>query len=296
MSSKLESLKDFWIHSLRRDVLNRNVTSTLYFILCTFTVILNLTELILLLRGRSLTNFQVILTSLALTDLISGIACIIGGFGIIYLLDSAHLVTVLWNIFGLMFILSILLSWLHNYVITIDRCLAVFHPFRYRTLVLKKNLLFILIFLWFVSVAFATIFINLLNSDSLIVKVIAGIVTFDGTVMIILYCLVIRKLFRASSAFTSRSSEEQQQSMFTRHMTHNEKLIAINAAAVCVLSILFSLPFAAYIITGLSKSLFLSHPFIFLHSICDPIVYFFISRFGSNRKKTSQQTLHETSQ
>ena len=276
MSSKLESIRDLWIHAFRKGLVSTNTATTIHFVFGALVIIFNLTELIILLRRSRKTNFEIILVSLALADLISGIACLAGGICILYAFDSHGLITLLWNIIVSITTHAIMSSWCHTFIITIDRCIAVLYPFTYRILVVREKLVIILTFFWIASIATAVILIFLFDSDISAVKALSGVLIFDGIVMIVIYCLIIRKLIRNSKQLYSRSSEEQQRPNSIRCLTHHERLIAINGVAVCALFVLFNFPFTFYTITGFQDGSFFSFSAVLLHSISNPLVYFFI--------------------
>ena len=281
--SKIFTLRELWESSHHHFKI---IAFILYFVFGALAVVINLIELTILLRKPKRTNFEIILTSLASADLLSGLSSIASGIIVKYSSITSYGLSAKIYVAVLMHALSLSLG--HAFIITIDRFIAVSHPITYCVLIDKRKIVKAIVVWWFTTVCSSVIFVQI-KEDLLVTQVLCSFVILEGIIIVILYCLLIRRMPRNSKSLASRSFQQQplqHRCMFSVLRTQHERLIVMNGKAVCVLFVLFNFPLSFHIIIASPCLFFLTHALPFFNNIFNPVVYFLVTHF---RRRTNRR-------
>ena len=183
--SKIFTLRELWESSHHHFKI---IAFILYFVFGALAVVINLIELTILLRKPKRTNFEIILTSLASADLLSGLSSIASGIIVKYSSITSYGLSAKIYVAVLMHALSSSLG--HAFIITIDRFIAVSHPITYCVLIDKRKIVKAIVVWWFTTVCSSVIFVQI-KEDLLVTQVLCSFVILEGIIIVILYCLLI---------------------------------------------------------------------------------------------------------
>ena len=154
--SKIFTLRELWESSHHHFKI---IAFILYFVFGALAVVINLIELTILLTKPKRTKFEIILTSLASADLLSGLSSITSGIIVKYSSITSYGLSAKIYVAVLMHALSSSLG--HAFIITIDHFIAVSHPITYCVLIDKRKIVKAIVVWWFMTVCSSVIFVQI---------------------------------------------------------------------------------------------------------------------------------------
>ena len=239
-------------------------------------VIVNIIEIILLLtRMKMLSNFEKMLFSLAVADLLVGFAQGIVSFLKIADVDFKGIK------FNSIFLFTLAASFNHVNAITVDRFLAVCWPIKHRLWVTKKVIITCVIILWVLN---GFMLIPLFVADSLdyIRRILAILSVIYAGLMTFIYSFIIYK------AIICRRKSFQGQSSVNAEQAKKDFQLVIISACIVVTFMICTIPLA--ISAFISEELPWPVKFVLiLNSFFNPFIYFFW-KFSERRSRNQRSS------
>ena len=259
-----------------------------FFIIISLIIFINFVEIVILIRNRKrLTNYECLLLSLSVSDLLVGLTK-----GSANLLVSMGNLQVASEQERLIVCFSVACSLTHTIAITLDRLFAVAYPMKHRVLSTRKNTIVLLIIAWsFSLLVFPIKFISMNH-----VKVSLSVLIIVISLLILMtYSFIINKavIKRRRFLLTTNSQSSEQSIKMKREF---------NLVCMCFLiSITFitmSVPFSISAIIDGEPSL--NARFLLIaNSIANPMMYFFWKcidrKVTARRSKKIKQNLTQQS-
>ena len=238
--------------------------TTTFFIIISIIIIINLIEIAILIKNRKrLTNYECLLLSLSVSDLLVGLSK-----GSVNLLISIGIRRVVTDEEQLIVCFSIACSLSHTVAITMDRLLAVVCPMKHRVLSTRKNMIWLLIIAW--SFSLLVFPISLISIKHVILSLAVLIIPIS-VVIIISYSFIIHKaVIKRRRFFSTSNSDSSEQSIKLKR--------EINLVCMCfVISLTFiimTVPFSISALIHDNQSLN-TRVLLVANSITNPLMYFF---------------------
>ena len=256
------------------------------------TGVLNVVEIVLILRTKNRKTFDKLLLSLAVSDALVGITAAVYKMTKFTLKDTTILMTQ--HNFANFLAISIIFSITFLLAITIDRFLAVRFPIKHRMVATNRRVNIAIIALWLLSVVSAT-------SHSLFTFVWAKKITLfaaTGTLIafgvgliatyVAIFCLINKRcIIKAKRDRDNLNVAIRQVPLFSKENCSTERSVLITGCVVTISFIICTYPFAFEFL--IKKSVYrVSFPaklMIALNSLINPFIYFFKSYIVSRGRK-----------
>ena len=256
----------------------------LVFILVGLLIIsMNFVEVVFILRIKHRSTFEKLLLSLALSDVLVGIAVVVFKILDFILGDQTWLQE---ENFIVVFIMSALFSLQNLLVITIDRFIAVKFPIKHRLLVTGRRVNILIVLIWVVTcllgIVLNLILILGLHIDTDYFMLLSSILIISwGVLMPIFYGCILKVVFTRQTAAKMNVEDSTVPNRLQkgfRGLQKSERAVLFSSVLVSVSFVICTYPFAIeYIKTNEDVSL-ASSILMISNSILNPIIYFF-SRF-----------------
>ena len=256
----------------------------LVFILVGLLIIsMNFAEVVFILRIKHRSTFEKLLLSLALSDVLVGIAVVVFKVLDFILGDQSWLRE---ENFIVVFIMSALFSLKNLLVITIDRFIAVKFPIKHRLLVTGRRVNILIVLIWVVTcllgIVLNLILILGLHIDTDYFMLLSSILIISwGVLMPIFYGCILKVVFTRQTAAKMNVEDSTVPNRLQkgfRGLQKSERTVLFSSVLVSVSFVICTYPFAIeYIKTNEDVSL-ASSILMISNSILNPIIYFF-SRF-----------------
>ena len=259
------------------------------FIIVSFTIaLLNISEVLLIVRCKNRKAFDKLLLSLAASDIL--VALSVASFKIADLITSD---TVAWldgKSFANIFLLSITFSVTNLIAITADRFLAVRFPIKYRILSTERRVNGVIVTIWSVGIVFVTLksltHFKWEYEIEFTLNVVSGLILLFGLAMVMAYTAIFYFVCKRTVPRRIGIGEESKGKNRSACMT--ERGIFLTGGIVTISFIICTYPFAIdflYKQSGEEISV-LSRLFILLNSLLNPLIYFFKSYFTSRGSRS----------
>ena len=259
-----------------------------FLIIISIIIIINFSEILILIRSRKrLTNYECLLLSLAISDLLVGLSK-----GSVHLLKYIGIRQVATDKERLIVCFSVACSLSHTIAITLDRLLAVAYPMKHRVLSTRKNIILLLIIAWsFSLIVFPTGFISMNHVKfSLSVLILAISLLIIMTYSFIIYKAVIK---RRRFLLTTNSQFSEQSIKMKREFNLVCMCFLISITFI-TMSVPFSISALKYGVASMSARFLL-----IANSIANPMMYFFWKyidrKVTARRSKKIKQNLTQQS-
>jgi len=260
-----------------------------------FIALLNIFEIYLLTRmrrRRKLNNYELVLLSLSVADMLFGLSnvCV----GISFFASTVH--EEVFEVTVTTYFFFILTSMLHLTWITIDRLWAVYSPMKHNYQVTRKRINILLLLTWICTI-FVSLFLIL--HDELIVEkgkpesdagtngtettgehisryqrdieiTLSSFLIGINSIFVVSYSFLIYTLLRKR---TLNNTNKQQHASVQTRLISNEARIAITCALIAVAFLCFTLPFAIEVFVT-SKSSDSTSLLLQLNSAANSVIYF----------------------
>ena len=272
---------------------NNETKAATYIVLAIVILLLNIVEIVLILKMKRKKTFDKLLLSLAISDALVGSSTIvftefvgIGGRYLPWLKGDDAMIFVG---FSMLFSISSLL------LISFDRFLAVRFPIKHRIILTDRRADLMIIFMWLFCVIFSivccffvlkwkTLVHHLLNTAAWFCIVYGVLIS---ATYVAIFCLICRRKMPSATS-TSQTREEGNNVMrqgFSLFMTAKykaERTVFIIGCFVILSFIACTYPFAFQFIIQQSWTnvTFASRLMMLLNSLLNPLVYFFKRRIG----------------
>ena len=275
------------MESIDRDIL---------FVLLAFTItFLNIAEARLILRCQNKKTFDKLLLSLALSDVLVGVA--VAAFKLV---DIATNNSVSWlegDDFANIFVVSINFSTSNLVLITIDRFLAVRFPIKHRNLLTDQRVNAVIVLIWLLALAFGT-YVCIVQfkweeaTQSMLIA--SGFLLLFGVGMMLAYIKIFYMI--SKRAATRAAGTTQGKTATTRSLVEvikgpnvAERAVFITGGVVTLSFIICTYPFACEVLISQSaKKISLASRFMLvLNSLFNPFIYFFKNYLGPTRNRTA---------
>ena len=249
-----------------------------FFVITCIIIIINFIETLILIRNRKwLTNFECLLLSLSISDLLVGISN-----GLLNLLVRIGTIQIATNPVLSVLRFSIACSLSHTVAITLDRLVAVVYPLRHRMLSTRKNIMVLLMITW--SFSLLVFPITLTSSNIRIRLCLAILIIITSIVILISYSFIIHKAVIKRRRFLSSSNTNDQ----SVKMKKEFNLVWI-CFVIAVTFIAMMLPFSISAIIHSEPSVYMRISLL-ANSIINPLIYFFWKYLYKNHEKNSHST------
>ena len=258
-----------------------------YAVVAFVIIILNITEIVLILRVKFKKIFDRLLLSLAVSDFIVGLA--IAAYKLIDLNFGEKLVWFEEDKFANVFLFSLNFSIWNLFVITIDRYFAVKFPIKHRVYATERRCNIVIGIMWLVSLIILTfhvlnVFLWDEESDYFLLLSSVTVLVFGGF-MIAVYSSILYLLSKNRIKTSTENKEgrtrRQKLNLFFNSSKRAERAVCLSSFFVAVSFMLFTYPFAIeYLVIKSGKDIsFITKLFILLNSLFNPFIYFFKSYF-----------------
>ena len=258
-------------------------------------VLLNIVEIVLILRIKNKKAFDKLLLSLAVSDTAVGMV-----YSSLKICEIAITQRLPWQSmdFCQKFLgLSLLYSVGNLLAISLDRLLAVKYPIKHRTMLTNRRANIAIILLWVLTTMLASFCgliafqwprtLKYLLNTTKVLFIVYGVLLV-AIYSHIFYLICKRKVLTAASVFETSSARIRGFALFTRRPFKAELTILFTGATVTVTFIICTYPSAfEFLIKQNSKFSFASMLMLLLNSVLNPIIYFFKSYICSRRERTA---------
>ena len=259
------------------------------FIIVSFTIaLLNISEVLLIVRCKNRKAFDKLLLSLAASDIL--VALSVASFKIADLITSD---TVAWldgKSFANIFLLSITFSVTNLIAITADRFLAVRFPIKYRIISTERRVNGVIVTIWSVGIVFVTLKsltqFKWEYEIEFTLNVVSGLILLFGLAMVMAYIAIF--YFVCKRTVPRRIGRGEESKGKNRSACTTERGIFLTGGIVSLSFIICTYPFAIdflYKQSGEDISV-LSRLFILLNSLLNPLIYFFKNYFTSRGSRS----------
>ena len=257
--------------------------------------LLNIVEIVLILRIKSKKFFDKLLLSLAVSDAAVGMV-----YSSLKICQIAITQRLLWQSMDFRqksFGLSILYSVGNLLAISVDRLLAVKYPIKHRMMLTNRRANIAIILLWVLNTMLASLCgliafqwprnLKYLLYTTKVLVIVYGVL-FAAIYSHIFYLMCKRKVLTASTVGESSTARLRCFAMFSKRPFKAESTILFTGATVTVTFIICTYPSAfEFFITQNSTFSFASMLMLLLNSVLNPIIYFFKSYICSRRERTA---------
>ena len=273
-----------------------SIVRDILFVLLAFAIaFLNIAEAILILRCQSKKAFDKLLLSLALSDVLVGLA--VAGFKLV---DIATYNSVSWltgDDFANIFVVSINFSTSNLLLITIDRFLAVRFPIKHRNLLTDQRVNAVIVLIWLLALAFGT-YVCIVQfkweeaTQSLLIA--SGFLLLFGVGMMLAYIKIFFMISKRAATRAPRTT--QGNTATTRSLVEvikgpnvAERAVFITGGVVTLSFIICTYPFACDVLIRQSGKQIPLMPrvMLILNSLFNPFIYFFKKYLGPTRSRTA---------
>lgn len=248
------------------------------------TIVLNVTEIILISRKTNQKTYEKLLLSLAIADGSVGIA--IAAFKIGSLVYAAN--PFQWNYqerFGHVVLFSINCSIWNLLMIAIDRFLAVKFPIRHRIIVTSRRTNMAILGVWITTLSITTCHIftaqsGKVDSDHFTLASAYTILIFGG-LLIAIYIDILHLISKSTERTTGDQKDNQTRWQKISSLLHgknkHERSAFITSCTVAVTFVICTYPFAIeYSAKRLGEDVsFAAKLTVVLNSLVNPVIYFF---------------------
>ena len=251
--------------------------------------LLNIIEILLILRIRKRKAFDKLLLSLAVSD--AAIGMILSAYKIFEILKSQQLPM---NHRPTVFGLSVSFSIANLLAISVDRLLAVKYPIKHRMMLTSKRANIAIVVLWILTSIVASlcglIALKWRRHLNFLLNITQVLLLGYGILLIAIYSHIFylvckRKVPTASTNGETSTVRTRILALFTRRSLKSESTILFTGATVTATFIICTYPSAIeFLIKQTTKFSFRSVLMLLLNSVLNPIIYFFKSYLGSRRK------------
>ena len=262
-------------------------TDVLLSILALMIVLLNTIEIALILRCKSKKTFDKLLLSLAISDLMVGLA--VATFKIADVTTSNTIPWLVGGNFASIFKFSINFSIGNLFVITADRFLVVRLPIKHRIFFTERRVNAMIVVIWLACSVTSTLFLLLQfewkkERISLLIK--SGILLLLGATMLavyinIFYCISKRKVTRAAVNRQGDVAAKRGLTIVIKRPYVRERAVFITGCIVTISFIICTYPLACdYLLHQSRARVSVPSRFMILsNSLLNPFIYFFKSYF-----------------
>ena len=254
---------------------------------------MNFAEVVFISRKKHRSTFEKLLLSLALSDLLVGIAVAIFKILDFILGDQDWLKE---DAFIVVFIMSALFSLKNLLVITIDRFIAVKFPIKHRLLVTGRRVNMLIVLIWVVTcllgIVLNLILILGLNIHIRYFMLLSSVSIISWGVLIpLFYGCILKVVFTRQTAAKMNvedSSISNRLQKGFKGLHKSERTVLFSSVLVSVSFVICTYPFAIeYFETGRTRRMSLaSRILIISNSILNPIIYFFSRFLGRSSRST----------
>ena len=259
-------------------------------------VVLNSIEvLIFWRRNNPLSNFEIILLSLSVSDIIAGFSCIAIGsqqriLNSITKYDNKKVVRTLVEISESLGHFGVISSLLHVLLITVDRFLTVHFPVIQKKYSSKIKLKGFLAVIWVVSLSFPFFFNDLKLYYARRIFLVVSII-FISVFMVITYILILKKIFAVKKEMLKTLDAEEKRGGSKRReisQVKREKSSLVTSIGIWLCFVLCNYPVVYDILHQQKKDVSsLLWSLLCLNAVVDPVIYFLMAFF---RKRTIRIT------
>ena len=263
------------------------------FIIVSFIIaILNISEVVIIVRCKSRKAFDKLLLSLAISDALIGLS--VASFNIYYLTTDNTASLLDGNKYANIFFFSVILSLTNLIAITVDRFLAVRFPIKHRVFSTEKRANAVIVTIWslgIVSVTFTGVMqIRWESQMEIIFNIASGFLLLFGVVMIMVYVNIFYLICKRTVPGKTGRGEEQNArtrnpAVVLKSLNMTERSVFLTGAIVTISFIICTYPLAFNFLIqqSVEKILIVSKVLILLNSLFNPLIYFFKSYFFSRR-------------
>ena len=266
---------------------------TIFVILALIILFSNTVEIILILRCKSKKLFDKLLLSLALSDILVGLAVI--AFKSIGLVRHNALPWLEGEDCANIFIISSNFSMSNLIFITVDRFLAVRFPVKHRILLTERRVNTVIALVWFLSAVSTTLF-SIIKfewrgaNESLLI--LSGFLLLIGVAMMVVYIKIFYLISKRTAKGSANTRQGKQGTIrglgkVTKGPHVTERAVFITGAIVTISFIVCTYPFAFDFLICRSAHEISLPPrlMILLNSLFNPFIYFFKNYLDPKRKK-----------
>ena len=266
-------------------LLDKSEIAIVFITLSSIIAILNVYEIVLIVRYKNRKAFDKLLLSLAVSDLVVALTVI--SFKLADLITSN---TVAWldgTNFANIFILSISFSMSNLIAITADRYLAVRFPIKHRILLTGRRVNAVIITIWSLCIVTVTTYsviqFKLGVQMELSLNMASGSILLYGVVMIIVYINIFYLICKRTVPGKNRIGEESKVTNWRRRLAlvlngpnMRERGVFLTGAIVTISFIICAYPLAIDFLIKQSGMLsIVSKILLLLNSLFNPLIYFF---------------------
>ena len=280
--------------------LDNESNDPIYIALGLITVVLNATEIVLIIRTKKKKAFENLLLSLAVSDALVGItyatakiAQLVSRRRLAWLSPENSAKTILISI---IFSITMLLA------LTVDRFLAVKFPIKHRMIVTAKRANMAIIVVWLISLIAAAFYCLVTfiwaKESNFTLKVANCISLIVGAVILSAYAVIFfliskRKLRAATTGENEKGAAKGRWFAWLCGGTYTvERSVLLTGCIVTISFVFCTWPFAfeyLFFKASVSEVSLPSKLMIPLNSLLNPIIYFFKSYLGSRLSRAQQK-------
>ena len=267
------------------DILERKI---LFITLSSIIAILNVYEIVLIVRYKNRKAFDKLLLSLAVSDLVVALTVI--AFKLADLLTGNKVAWLDGTNFANIFILSISFSMSNLIAITADRFLAVRFPIKHRILLTGRRVNAVIITIWSLCIVSVTIYsliqFKWRDQMEISLNMASGFILLYGVAMIVVYINILYLICKRAVPGKNRIGEEikvtnQRPALVLKGPNMTERGVFITGAIVTISFVICTYPFAIDFLIKQSgeKVSIASKILMLLNSLFNPLIYFFKRNF-----------------
>lgn len=263
---------------------NTSEEVAIYYILLFAIIVVNLIEIkILIKRRKKLSNYEWLLLSLSITDLLVGcIKCLVNTLVLVSRDTVLKTLPMLW--------FSVACSISHTVAITLDRLLAIAYPFKHRAMSTRSNICLMMGFSW----AFGLIICPIAYTGRNVGQYVLAVATIATSIILLIsYSFIIYKSILKRRRMNAKLNIlSHQQSMNMRR----ELFLVCTCFIIVVTFISLMLPYSYSTLTG-KRQAFLEKRALISNSLTNPLVYFFWKYMDTKikKKKVTSSKVNQTS-
>ena len=261
--------------------------------ICALIVVLNVTEIILICRKKTKKNHEYLLLGLSTSDTILGLSFFIYRVMVLYINNVP--VTPIFVIF----FFSVCSSVFNILAISLERLFAILYPLRHRAVFTKRKLLMLVCLVWTLA-SLLTLTVSLIVDKSKCrppdghepneVLIVAPFLFIVDFVYVVIYFVILRKLWTIKSNFMNRAVSEAKQ--------RRERNSIFMCALIAFLFVLLTAPTAIGMTFFHATPIWSRIPYL-LNSVSNSVVYFFLGRVNgckiSHKKRRATFEMTTTS-
>ena len=285
-------------------MLDKTAKDATYIVIAAVTLLLNVAEIVLILKIKRRKTFDKLLLSLAISDALVGAIAIVftafDGLGGKYLAWLQGDDAMIFVGFSVLFSISSLL------LISADRFMAVKFPIKHLIILTDRRADLMIIVLWLFSLVGVALcclvifkwkaYFQLMLNAAAWCCIVYGVLI--SAIYVAIFCLICRRKMPAATSTSQRREEGNNVerrgfSLFLTAKYKAERTVFFSGCFVTLSFIVCTFPFAFEFIIRQSWAnvSFASRLMMLLNSLLNPLVYFFKRRIGARNGRRGTETI-----